>query len=147
MEESDHPELDTSELCNDVQIHQYQILIGQLMWATTLGTIDIAVSVMTMSRFRQAPRIGHCRHVQQFFGYLANLLHAAIWYRRHELDYSNLPHKEYWARNVYGGAREEKPHDLPKPLGKSVTSTHYVEENLHHDLVTGKVVTAILHFV
>ena len=38
-----------------------------------------------------------------------------------------------------------KPHDLPKPLGKQVTSTHYVDANLHHDLVPGKAVTVILH--
>ena len=68
--------------------------------------------------------------------------------KTHEPDYSNLPHKEYdWTRTVFGGAREEKPHDLPKPSGKSVTSTNYVDANLHHDLVTRKVVTAILHFV
>ena len=29
LEESDHPELDISELCDDVQINQYQTLIGQ----------------------------------------------------------------------------------------------------------------------
>ena len=47
LEESDHPELDTSELSNDEQIRQYQTLIGQLMWAVTLGRLNIAASVMT----------------------------------------------------------------------------------------------------
>ena len=64
LEESDIPELDTSELCNDVQNHHYQTLIGQLIWAITLGRINIAASVMAMSTFRQAPRIGHLRHAQ-----------------------------------------------------------------------------------
>ena len=74
--------------------------------------------------------------------------HGAIRYRTHKTDYSNLPHKEYnWARTVYAGAREEKPCDLPKPLGKYVKSTHYVDANVHHDLVTGKAFTAILPFV
>ena len=144
LEESDHPKLDTSELCNSVQICLYQALIGQLMWAITLGRIDIAASVVTMSRFRQTPRIGLLGHIQWSFGYLASLPHGAIQYKM----YSNLPHKKYdWARTVYSGAREEKTHDLPKLLRKSVTTTHYVDANLHHDLVTGKTVTAILHFV
>ena len=83
-----------------------------------------------------------------FFGSLANLSHGSIRHRTHEPDYPNLLHKEYdWSRPVYAGAREEKPHDLPNPLGKSVTSTHYVHANLHHDLVTGKAVTPTLHFV
>ena len=59
--EADHPESNTSELCNDEQIRQYQTLIRQIMWAVTLGRLDIAASVMTMSRFRQVPRVGHCR--------------------------------------------------------------------------------------
>ena len=58
-EESLYPELDTSELCNVKQIRQYQTLIGQLMWAVTLGRLKITASVMTMSRFRQSPRVGH----------------------------------------------------------------------------------------
>ena len=71
-----------------------------------------------------------------------------IRHRTHELDYSDLPHKEYdWVRIVYTDAREELPDNLPKPLGKQVTSTHYVDANLHHDLVTGKAVTAILHML
>ena len=78
LEESDHPELDTLELCNDEQIRQYQTLIGQLMWGVTLGRLDMDTSMMTMSRFNQAPRVGHLQWVQRSFGYLANLLHGAI---------------------------------------------------------------------
>ena len=73
LEESDHPELDTPELCNDEQIRQYQTLIGQLMWAVTLGRLNIVASVMTMSRFRQAPRVAHLQQVKRIVGYLANL--------------------------------------------------------------------------
>ena len=66
----------------------------------------------------------------------------------HVPDYSKLPHKEYdWQRTVYGGAKEEIPHDIPEPKGKHVTTTTYVDANLHHDQVTGKTVTACLHMV
>ena len=69
-------------------------------------------------------------------------------FRLHEPDYSNLPHIEYdWQRTVYEGAREEIPHDIPEPKGKYVTTTTYVDANLHHDQVTGKAVTACLHIV
>ena len=50
-------------------------------------------------------------------------------------------------RSVYSGACEQIPHDIPKPLGKHVQTTHYVDANLHHDLATGKAVTAALHFL
>ena len=103
------------------------------MWEFTLGKLDIAASVMTMSRLREAPRVGHLRQVQRIFGYLANFLHGAIMYKTYE--------------RVYAGSREELPHNLPKPLGRQVTSTHYVDANLHYDLVTRKAVTAVLHML
>ena len=143
-EESHHLELHTSELCNDEQIRQYQTLIGQLMWAVTLGRFDIAASVMTTSSsLCRTPPMS-----PKDVAYMANLPHGAIRYRTHEPEYSDLPHKDYdWAMTVYTCAREELPHNLPKPLGKQVTSTHYVDANLHHDLITGKAVTAILHML
>ena len=39
------------------------------------------------------------------------------------------------------------PEKLPTPLGKPVQLTHYVDANLFHDALTGRSVTACLHFV
>ena len=44
-------------------------------------------------------------------------------------------------------AKERIPEDCPTPLGRFVTTIHYVDANLMHDMVTGKAVTATLHFV
>ena len=124
----DHPESDTSDFCNQDQIKQYQTIVGQLIWLSGLGRFDIAVHVMTMSRFRQQPRIGHLERLKKIVGYLANLPHGALRFRLHEPDYSNLPHKEYdWQRTVYRGAKEEIPHDIPEPKGKHVTTSTYVD--------------------
>ena len=109
---------------------------------------DIAVHVMRMSRFRQQPRIEHHERLKKIMGYLANFPHGSLRLRLHEPDYSNLPHKEYdWQRTLYAGAKEEVPHDIPRPKGKHVTTTTYVDANLHHDQVTGRAVTASLHLV
>ena len=48
---------------------------------------------------------------------------------------------------VYSGAKEEIPHDIPEPKRKHVTTTTYVDSNLHHAQVTGRAVTACLHIV
>ena len=80
-----------------------------------LGRFDIALHIMTMTRFRQQARIGHLERLKKFIGYLANFPHGSLRFRLHELDYSNLPHKEYdWQRTVYAGAKEEIPHDIPE---------------------------------
>ena len=144
----DHPESDTSDFCEQDQTKQYQTIVGQLILLARLGRFDIAIHVMTMSRFRQQPRIGHLERLKKIVIYLANFPHGALRFRLHEPDYSNLPHKEYdWQRTVYEGAKEEIPHDIPEPKGKYVITTTYVDANLHHDQVTGNSVTACLHIV
>ena len=148
LEGGDHPELDTSELCDDHQTKQFQTLIGQLQWLISLGRFDIAVHVMSLSRFRAQPRKGHLDRAKRIVGYLLFLPDGAIRFRTGEPDFSSLKDQEYdWTRSVYSGACEQIPHDIPKPLGKHVQTTHYVDANLHHDLATGKAVTAVLHFL
>ena len=58
----------------------------------------------------------------------------------------HLPDLEYdWTR-IYGNVLEEIPKDVPEPLGKSVSTTTFLDANLLHDLITGRSVTAVLHF-
>ena len=42
---------------------------------------------------------------------------------------------------------EDTPKDTPKPLGEPVQLTHCVDTNLHHDALSGRSVTACLHFM
>ena len=135
----DHPENDLSEFSDQDQIKLYQTIIGQLIWLTGLERFNICIHVMTMSRFRQQPRVGHLERLNRIIGYLANFPHGPLRSRTHEPDYSNLPQ-----RTVYSGLMEEVPHNIPEPERKHVTTTTYV---LHHDQVIGRAVTACLHLV
>ena len=65
LEKNDHRELDNSELCNEEQITKYMSMIGQLQWAITLGRYDILGQVMSMPRFRLAPKIGHLERMKR----------------------------------------------------------------------------------
>jgi hypothetical protein len=65
-----------------------------------------------------------------------------------ELDYSDYQDPEYnWSSSVYEDVKEIIPTDIPEPKGKYVTLSHYFDANLYHDMVTGRSVTAILHFL
>ena len=57
IEKNNYPELGNTKLCNEEQITKYMDMIGQLQWAITLGRYDIVAHVMSMSRFRLAPKI------------------------------------------------------------------------------------------
>ena len=99
-----------------------------------------------MSRFRAAPRQGHMERVQRIHGYISKTRHAVLRIRTEEPDYSGIPVKHFdWTYTCYRGAKEELPKDAPKPLGKRVQFTSYVDANLFHDLITGRSVTGILH--
>ena len=63
-------------------------------------------------------------------------------------DLSGAPRREFdWSESVYGKTDEPIPKDAPKPLGKPVVTISYVDANLMHDVLTGKSVTGILHFI
>ena len=74
--------------------------------------------------------------------------HAVIRIRTEEPDYSGLEDKDYdWKYSCYGGAEEEIPTDAPPAKGKRVVTSHFVDANLFHDLISGKAVTGTLHFL
>ena len=148
LDAGDHPELDTSEFLDDDGIKKYQSIIGALQWAVSLCRYDINCAVMTMGRFRTAPRKGHLERLKRIVGYLKKYDMGAIRFRTCEPDYSHLPEPNVdWTYAVYGKVQEQIPPDIPKPLGKTVVLTCYVDANLLHDMVTGRSAMGILHMM
>jgi hypothetical protein len=119
-----------------------------MQWAVSLRRFDIATAVMTLSGFRAAPRVGHLDRAKRVVGYLSKMKHAIIRFRVGEPDLSDLPDVEYECElSVYGNVKEATPYDAPTPRGNQVTTIHYVDTNLYHDLLTGRSVTGILHIL
>jgi len=148
LEKGDHPEIDESPLLDEEQVKIYQSLIGALQWVIQIGRFDIATAVMTLSRFRAAPREGHLQRVKRIHGYLYKFSYAAIRINTDEPDYSGLPEQSYdWEYTCYPDAKEPIPHNAPKPLGKPVRTTSYVDANLLHDLISGRSVTGTIHML
>jgi hypothetical protein len=54
LEKGDHPELDTSPFLSAIEIQQYQLLVGALLWVVLIGHIDITTA-MTMPSFCAMP--------------------------------------------------------------------------------------------
>ena len=88
------------------------------------------------------------QRAQRVVGYLSKLKFGTIRIRTGEPDFTDLPEVTYdWAYSVYGDVEEEIPYDIPEPLGNYVVFTTYVDANLHHDVITGRSVTGVLHFI
>jgi hypothetical protein len=148
LEEGDHPELDTSEILDIEGVTKYQSLIGSMQWAISLGRIDIATAVMSLSSFRSAPRNGHLARAKRVVGYLSRMKDSAIRFRTGIPDYSTLEEPRHdWDYSVYAGAKELIPHDIPEPLGPTIVTSSYFDANLYHDWVSGRSVSGIIHFL
>ena len=65
FDKNDHPELDNTELANDDLITKFMCMVGQLQCAVTLHRYDILAHVMTMSRFRLAPKVGQIERMKR----------------------------------------------------------------------------------
>ena len=129
-------------------IKKYQSLVGELQWAISIGCFDISAAVATLSSFRAAPRAGHLERAKRVVGYLSKMRHAKIPVCTEEPDYSDVvTHQQDWTRSVYGDISKEIPDNAPRPLGKPVTTTTYVDANLMHCLLMGRSVMGTLHFV
>jgi hypothetical protein len=148
LEQNDHPETDDTPFLGQEETQQYQSLIGAMQWAISIGRLDIATAVMTLSSFRAMPRKGHLERAKRIYGYLRQMREARIRVLTSEPDFSEYQSPEYdWASSVYGDVKEVLPNDAPEAKGKYVTLSHYFDANLYHDMVTGRSVTGILHFL
>ena len=148
LERNDHPELDTSEELEVEGIKKYQGLIGAIQWSVSIGRMDVATAVMTMSKFRAAPRKGHLERVRRIVGYLAKMKYATIRFRVGKPDMLAYKKVEFgWERSVYGDVSELVPNDAPEQKGPEVTMITFVDANLMHDVVSGKSVTGVVHML
>ena len=59
-----------SELLDDKDHQQYQMLIGMLNWIVCIGIMDFVYATALLYRFTACPRKGHRDHALRIFGYL-----------------------------------------------------------------------------
>ena len=118
VEPGKHPELDLTPFLPPEKVRVYWSLIGQLSWAVTLGRIDIYTAVMTYSRFRPAPRVGHMEDVIRVFQFLRQYKKTVVKFVTENPDYSKLKKLRYdWLR-LYDPVEEELDPAFPEPKGK-----------------------------
>ena len=74
--------------------------------------------------------------------------HAIIRIRVGKQDMSGFKQVEFgWEQFVYGNVNELIPDDTPQPMGLLIVMITFVDANLMHDVVTGRPVIGILHFL
>jgi hypothetical protein len=70
LEQNDHPEMDDSPFLGQYEMQPFQSLIGAIQWAVSIGRLDIATAVMSLSSFHAMPRRGNLERAKQIYDYL-----------------------------------------------------------------------------
>ena len=153
--QSDRPELDTTELCNDEQAQLYQSLIGIMTWLCEIGRIDILTEKSLLATYLASPRLGHLHQALHVFKYLKHHGRSKCVFDPSYVDINDghLPIEEQAAtrakfmKELYPDAMEYRPQNAPKPKGARVQITCFVDADHAGDQVTRRSRTGILIYV
>ena len=130
MTSSYHPELDATPELDSAGITLYQEIIGMLRWGTELGRVDILHEVSILSQYQASPREGHIEELLRIVSYLSTKPKLTLYMNPElpQLDYTIFNKTEASTfQEYYRDAKEEKPRRMPKPRGKSVTTSAFVD--------------------
>ena len=151
MEKGDQPELDESPLLGPDGIKKFQSIIGAIQWTISLCRFDVLHAVMSLGRFRAAPRQGHLERLKRVVGYLKKRPNGTLRFRTgipdHEKTFGDKPVRYDWMESIYGTPPEQVDERAPEPKGKVVRTTSFCDANLMHDAVTGRSASGILEML
>ena len=153
--QSYRPELDVSEECDEEQVEFYQSLVGILRWLCEIGRLDILTETSLLSTYLMCPRIGHLHQALHIFKYLSDHRRSKVVFDPTYVDINDnhLPfedraiNKAKFMSELYPDAIEEKPPNAPKPRGRKVQITCFVDADHGGDKITRRSRTGILIIV
>ena len=149
MVDGDHPEEDTSELLDDKDHQQYQMLIGMLNSIICIGRMDIAYATASISRLTACPRKGHRDRALRILGYLKKYKNRRIVIDSRDTisvggkDALNLDFAKMF-EEVYPDASEEIDVKVTEPKVDKLDITAFLDSDHAHDHLTRGSVTGLL---
>ena len=141
------PELDQSDELNPERQNYFQGLIGVLRWITELGRLDILMPVSMLSRYLVAAHHGHLDQVFHIFAYLKRYDSSTMVFDDTEPNFDRSCFKVCDWSECYPGAEEAVPKDMPKPRGRSVVMSCFVDADHAGCRVTRRSHTGVIIFV
>jgi hypothetical protein len=142
------PELDVTPELNDHLTSRYLQLMGILRWVIELGRVDMFVEVSQLSQFQALPRQGHLEAAYHIFAYLKHHETSRLAFdpKMPNVNEAAFNTNADW-RDFYGDVREELPPKMPRPLGKPVCISCFVDANHAGNVITRRSHTGILIYV
>ena len=144
------PELDDSPELNSDDLTHFQELIGILRWAVEIGRVDILTELSMLSAFQASPRRGHLEQAYHIFAYMKKKVKLTLYFDPSLPNIDLTMFKGDSAeifKEQYRDAREEMPPKMPKPRGRQVSTTAFVDSSHAANKVTRKSHTGYIIFV
>ena len=117
----------------------------------SLCRFDVLHAVMSLGRFRAAPRQGHLERLKRVVGHLKKRPNGTLRFRsgipNHEKTFGDKPVRYDWMESICGTPPEQIDERAPEPKGKVVRTTTFCDANLMHDAVTGRSASGILEML
>ena len=104
----------------------YQELIGILQWAVEIGRVDILLEVSLFSSHLGLPRIIHLHAVYHIFGYLKQVPKKKLYFDPLLPLISEYRFHKFDSEDFYRDSKEAIPGDIPKQIGKIMTTHFFV---------------------
>jgi hypothetical protein len=141
------PELDVSPVLNAECANYFHSQIGVLRWAVEIGRINIMCEVSMLSSFLAMPREGHLSAVLHIFAYLKSHNRSRLVFDDSYADIENhFIDGADWT-DFYGNVKEPIPPNAPKPRGRAVEITAFVDADHAGDKVTRRSRTGVLIYL
>jgi hypothetical protein len=131
------PELDATPYCNDEEADYFQQQIGVLRWAVELGRIDLTAATSMMASYTAAPRTG--------FSYLKCHDRSKLVFDDSYVQVND--EQDYDWKGFYPNVTEEIPANIPKPRGKAMQMTVFVDTDHAGDVLTRRSRTGVLVYL
>ena len=121
-----HPDMDESELLNDVGVSLHQSCMRILRWLVELRRIDIAFQALLMTQFKTLPWYQHIVVFGHIFAYLKNHSRSRILFdpTSPEFAYKSFVNPD-WSE-LYSEPEEAILYNAPEVRGLSVTLNLFV---------------------
>ena len=150
MTQDYRPELDESQELDTEGITKYQELIGILRWAVGIGRVDILTELSILSPYQTAPREGHLERLINIFAFIKKKPKLTLYFdptmSRLDTKMFNGSTSEQF-REHYRDAKEEVPMRIPKPRGRSIHMTTFMDASHAANKVNRRSHTGFIIFI
>ena len=141
------PEVNQTTELNAERQNYFQGLIGVLRWICELGRVDILMPVSLLSRYLVSARTGHLEQVFHVFANLKKYDSSTMVFDDTEPDFDERRFKSCDWSEYYPDAAEAIPKDMPKPRGRAVIMSCFVDADHAGCRVTRRSHTGVIIFV